>query len=342
MSLSFLQKKSWHTAKSSNVKEVWLKEEEAKKLKKKYAERDEVIKREKEAEELERSITGEIGGNKASLSFMYKEPEANKEDGGGGGGTHGGSKLDIEKSFVQSMDDSHVEYDDADDDAARAFKRMMAGVVEVENKIGFGEEEAGEKDVWEKSQVEEDLYKEANKNLSALEKATGKKRKITGSLASQVEMFPELKNAPVAKGLQHTSVSIKFNPLGKQFRQVKCMKCGAFGHQKGDRECKMGGWDPFNNTGASFAKAAAAPSEPPAKQRRVGEAEREEEGEDGGSSSDSSDSSTNKKKRKKKKKKKKEKEKKKKSKQKKEKKEKKRRKLEESAMKFIADNDNKT
>jgi hypothetical protein len=41
MSLSFLQKKSWHTAKSSNVKEVWLKEEEAKKLKKKYAERDE-------------------------------------------------------------------------------------------------------------------------------------------------------------------------------------------------------------------------------------------------------------------------------------------------------------
>ena len=91
------------------------------------------------------------------------------------------------------MDDSHVEYDDADDDAARAFKRMMAGVVEVENKIGFGEEEAGEKDVWEKSQVEEDLYKEANKNLSALEKATGKKRKITGSLASQVEMFPELK-----------------------------------------------------------------------------------------------------------------------------------------------------
>ena len=52
-----------------------------------------VIKREKEAEELERSITGEIGGNKASLSFMYKEPEANKEDGGGGGGTHGGSKV---------------------------------------------------------------------------------------------------------------------------------------------------------------------------------------------------------------------------------------------------------
>ncbi|GMH61309.1 hypothetical protein TrRE_jg13488, partial [Triparma retinervis] len=254
MSLSFLQKKSWHTAKSSNVKEVWLKEEEAKKLKKKNAERDEVIKREKEAEELERSMTGEIGGNKASLSFMYKEPEANKED---------------EKSFVQSVDDSHVEYDDADDDAARAFKRMMAGVVEVENKIGFGEKEEGEegvKDVWEKAQVEDDLYKEANKDLSALEKATGKKRKITGSLASQVEMFPELKNAPVAKGLQHTSVSIKFNPLGKQFRQVKCMKCGAFGHQKGDRECRVGGWDPFNHTGASFARVKT--SEPKAKQRR--------------------------------------------------------------------------
>eukprot|EP00520_Triparma_pacifica_P011405 CAMPEP_0118637646 /NCGR_PEP_ID=MMETSP0785-20121206/3261_1 /TAXON_ID=91992 /ORGANISM="Bolidomonas pacifica, Strain CCMP 1866" /LENGTH=62 /DNA_ID=CAMNT_0006528841 /DNA_START=115 /DNA_END=299 /DNA_ORIENTATION=- len=62
MSLSFLQKKSWHTAKSVNVKKVWEKEEEVKKLKKKLEERDEVIKREKEAEELERSMTGELGG----------------------------------------------------------------------------------------------------------------------------------------------------------------------------------------------------------------------------------------------------------------------------------------
>jgi len=96
MSLSFLQKKSWHTAKTSNIKTVWEREEEAKKAKKKLQERDEVIKREKEAEELERSIGGEIGGNKAVLGFMYKAPEVATKEGGEGKAKRG-SNLNITK-----------------------------------------------------------------------------------------------------------------------------------------------------------------------------------------------------------------------------------------------------
>lgn len=52
--------------------------------------------------------------------------------------------------------------------------------------------------------------------------------------------------APRTLSSQGTGVSIKFNPLGKQLRNVKCLKCGEYGHQRGDRECKMGGWDPFS------------------------------------------------------------------------------------------------
>lgn len=32
---------------------------------------------------------------------------------------------------------------------------------------------------------------------------------------------------------------ITFHPLGKEIRNVRCMRCGVWGHRSGDRECAM-------------------------------------------------------------------------------------------------------
>jgi len=59
MSLSFLSKKSWHTAKQKNVESVFVAEENLKVAKKKAEEREKTIARERELEDLERAIGGE-------------------------------------------------------------------------------------------------------------------------------------------------------------------------------------------------------------------------------------------------------------------------------------------
>merc|ERR1712157_575096 len=77
-------------------------------------------------------------------------------------------------------------------------------------------------------------------------KAVGKRdsnRALT--LQEQIARFPQLKNAPMAKGMNVTNVHVKFNPMSGPLRNVRCLACGIWGHSRGDRECKKSGWDPF-------------------------------------------------------------------------------------------------
>ena len=202
---------------------MWERKEQAKKAKEHEKKRQEQIKKEAETEELEKSIGGELGGKKASLGFMYNAP----------GGSHVNEEKedDGHSKKEECVDDegeaSSVPYDEDDDEATRAFKRMMAGFEEkpsVATSRGTPTKE-GE----DRAALEDELFKEANKNLTALEKATGKRRSATDSWKNQTDMFPELKNAPVAKGMHGTNVAIKFNPLvsEEQVKRSEAMQCNA-------------------------------------------------------------------------------------------------------------------
>jgi CBF1 interacting corepressor len=100
---------------------------------------------------------------------------------------------------------------------------------------------------------------------TALEKAVGGRRPTAAlTLDEQIQRFPVLANAPRAKGMTATDIGVSFKPLGSQIRNVKCLACGVWGHSRGDRECRVSGWDPFATTattittkGASSATGAA-------------------------------------------------------------------------------------
>jgi len=41
-------------------------------------------------------------------------------------------------------------------------------------------------------------------------------------------------------------LQIRFKPLGKEVRNVRCMRCGKWGHRSGDRECSMRNENPLD------------------------------------------------------------------------------------------------
>lgn len=139
-----------------------------------------------------------------------------------------------------------------DDDAAAAFRAMLAAASagssdnNPDNRLGqpqgltFSNSRGA---ALQGSTVDANKKKE---HMNALEKAVGKKTEQGLSLEEQIERFPQLKNAPMAKGMSETNVNVTFKPLGTQLRNVRCLACGVWGHSRNDRECLVSGWDPFS------------------------------------------------------------------------------------------------
>lgn len=216
-----------------------------------------------------RMMGGEEEGGRKALGFMYeggKVPGLQREErkdydeddviGATAGGTAAGS-------------DSLYERQPGDDDAAAAFRAMLARGT-VEDSKPTTEASAMEDAAPTDEQQEEKM--EHVDNRTNLEKAVG--RGINSgsgvTLNQQMERFPMLKNAPMVlqkpkdgEAEQSTDVAgLNFKPLGQVLRNVKCLSCGKWGHSRGDRECEVSGWDPFSMK-APVAPAAARPASEP-------------------------------------------------------------------------------
>ena len=87
--LAFLTKKSFNPANWSNQKQVWEARQKEGIEKRRVAERDAQLRREREEEELARAVGGEEGGGRKALSFMYdagRVPGLERRGGCGDGG----------------------------------------------------------------------------------------------------------------------------------------------------------------------------------------------------------------------------------------------------------------
>lgn len=273
--LAFLTKKSFNPANWSNQKQVWEARQKDGIEKRRLAERESQLRREREEEDLARVMGGEEARGRKALSFMYeagKVPGLDRKVDGGDGAENNiygelyGATVNVDDGNRNSGSSSLFERQPGDDDAAAAFRAMLArgtilgdqpdsslqtlqGHVETKNANMSNDEK------------EEDAINEArDRDLRTnLEKAVG--RGITSgsgvTLAQQFERFPMLKGAPrvlpkssgVADDGKESSetnvVGLNFKPLGQVLRNVKCLKCSQWGHSMGDRECGVSGWNPF-------------------------------------------------------------------------------------------------
>eukprot|EP00644_Phytophthora_capsici_P017280 jgi/Phyca11/552634/estExt2_Genewise1Plus.C_PHYCAscaffold_480343 len=82
---------------------------------------------------------------------------------------------------------------------------------------------------------------------SKLERYVGRRAEETLTIKDQVERFPMLKDAPV-EGKYTETIRVNFNPVGLRLRNVRCIRCGEWGHQSGDRECKLRDQNPNDAT----------------------------------------------------------------------------------------------
>lgn len=297
--LKFLSKKSFNPQNLNNQKSVWEREQEHKREEARVRERERQLTIERDHEELARSREGASGGQKATLRFMYDAPPGLQQS---QSSSHGHDVKDGDvgdclnnlhaerESGAKGTDDSHKisrdrDHDDGghpresfsfqrnsgDDDAAAAFRRMLAGAVSSKHDSSNCHKDEStllpqqNQNMVTSSLIISGSTAEAGtmdkSQLTQLEKAVGKKNgSSTLTYQEQIARFPQLKNAPVAlkqkgrkssdatNGEESIQTHLNFKPLGAQIRNVRCMACKIWGHSKGDRECKLSGWDPFSLT----------------------------------------------------------------------------------------------
>jgi len=281
--LKFLSKKSFNPQNLVNQKSVWERKQESIREAARLRERERQLTIERDHEELAKSRDGASGGHKATLRFMYDAPpgldgKKSTDDPDGDDG----------KIRSEGADASRISFQrkSGDDDAAAAFRRMLAGASSQTEEVsqhhggdGALDEEFQSNDPSSSSLIISGSMAEATaadrSQLSQLEKAVGKRNGSSAlTFEEQISRFPQLKNAPIAltrKGgdtggddADIVKTNMNFKPLGAQIRNVKCLACKIWGHSRGDRECKLSGWDPFSSTsiggGANAAGSAVKPS----------------------------------------------------------------------------------
>lgn len=76
---------------------------------------------------------------------------------------------------------------------------------------------------------------QGNASTSGKEGAKARVKDVFGRTLPTEEEFPALKNAPRLE----TGAPVRLKPFAIEIRNVMCARCGAFGHQSGDRECSL-------------------------------------------------------------------------------------------------------
>jgi CBF1 interacting corepressor len=283
--MAFLSKKGFNPQNNSNRKRVWEAQQHSKQEKERLRQRQEQLTREQEEQELERVTKGEIGGSQAQLRFMYDAPpglnnkekaneRAEEKEARESKKSGGVAPLSSETTSMDHL----TQIKPGDDEAAIAFRRMLAASVEKGSNNCDGDNQSQQatdpsspsapsefkfttnlQGAMDPKDGDDKKQKAVGQDSrSALEKAVGRKdRGQNLSYQQQIERFPQLKNAPMAVSMKKqqngesegggeaSTLMVNFKPLGGVIQHVRCLACGTWGHARGDRECSKSGWDPF-------------------------------------------------------------------------------------------------
>jgi len=201
MSLSFLSKKSWHTAKHQNVEAVWVAEEKKKAEDQKVAELQKQLKEEREREELAK-ITGEDRGDTA-LNWMYS------------GGVRG-SAADKEREEKEAQEFLlGKEYVSKSNDGNNVIAGSLADAVTVKSLNG-----TNEKNEYFAKRHEDPMFlimQERQKEREKIEKYPAQMQRLSEQLSSPVTK----KNKKEKKRKKHKKEKHKHKKHKKKTKKRK-------------------------------------------------------------------------------------------------------------------------
>lgn len=263
--LKFLSKKGFNPQNLQNQKRVWEREQEKNTEERRIKEREDQLRRERDDEELARAR-----GDSLKVNFMYKPPPGLEAT---TGKRTSGDKAVLGVSTAGSSSKAAITHaQPGDDEATAAFRAMLAAASAPATEDDSNSEKQDASGVIVRGTapgafgtvLQGSSYdkmaagtkrEEGQQTSSALEKMVGRRQQGNAlTLDEQIERFPALANAPRQRGVQ---VGVNFKPLGTMIRNVRCMKCGVWGHSKGDRECQVSGWDPFSASSIAQPSSAA-------------------------------------------------------------------------------------
>lgn len=221
--IGFLFKKPWHPQTMENQKKLFVAEHSEIDRKNREEEAAKEVAREVEIQRYENAGDMESRDPKASsLKFMYSHPD-----------------LKSNSSALQNFTAPNSLEDD--DDVKRFWKKIKAPNQELNSRIDsdLGDSLSRKKDDSISSINKTDSsVKVTVRQQSVLEMLVGKKSTTPLSREEIEQRHPRLKNAPV-QGEYAKNLEIHHKPFAEPIRNVKCIRCGQWGHQAGDRECAL-------------------------------------------------------------------------------------------------------
>lgn len=245
--ISFLFKKRFHPARLDNQKRIFIKEEKTTQRNEQEKEKSLQVMKERELQAYEGlGQAPDRDPRNSSLKFMYSAPAAGK------GKDEKGKKVDLlAKPQPASLDEN------GDDEFVRQFRAKFV------KKSPQQQEEEEQQHEQAQTQIYDDQHEGNNIGTNfqpsssssqqrrygadqrKLEKEVGRRTSSVPSFTDQGERHVVLKNAPI-EGSYALNIAVRHKPFSEIVRNVRCLRCGQWGHKSGERECTMKDINPLD------------------------------------------------------------------------------------------------
>mmetsp|Transcript_8816 Transcript_8816/g.8889 ORF Transcript_8816/g.8889 Transcript_8816/m.8889 type:complete len:421 (-) Transcript_8816:35-1297(-) len=229
--LSFLFKKGWHPLTLENQKKLYVAEQRVLDTKKREEDAAIEVSKEKEMQHYERlGELSERDPRTSSLRFMYNQPK-NKHDNTDPNSNSINNGASLPK---KEEEDEHV---NSFYSKLSQYQNMKSSLSSC-NSINQSHATSSQLPLPSSSSVPLTSSSSLSFSQSKLEDAVGLRPGKGLSTIEMEERHPFLKDAPT-EGIYTKNVQLRYKPFNEVIRNVKCLRCGEWGHKSGDRECVL-------------------------------------------------------------------------------------------------------
>eukprot|EP00899_Mesostigma_viride_P003441 jgi/Mesvir1/13098/Mv06077-RA.1 len=221
---NFLNQKTWHPLSYQNQKRKWIAEQEHAVKERFKQQRAKEFEQELEFFRNTEQLTGgekESVRAKQSLSFMYQRPP-------GYDAVSASQAKEADEAKEQGLPVGTAEAPVTDESIRPTLSAMLAT---PDCSATGGDPFAG------------GLVVRGNvASRDSTGRLQARTRDVFGRAVATSDQFPILKNAP-----RHDvgdTTAVRPRPFALELRNVRCLRCGMYGHSSGDRECPMKGVNP--------------------------------------------------------------------------------------------------